>query len=138
MDEFVRGATSVLEVTVDQDISESTNIEMWIDTFNDVYKHEKDALKYVRVSNGVTTVGYQLTQYESLSCREDYISVQLRWTSDTGIVGATKKKYMVINDAEWEDRITLEPSDDEDDATYLGIDRIPERDILTMMNEQDG
>ena len=136
MDEFVRGTTSIIEITVDDDIRTSGNIEMWINTFNEVIRHERDDLTYVRFVDGVTKVGYKLTQKESLSCTEDYISVQLRWTSDTGNVEATKKKYMVINDADWDGRIGLEP-DYDDDPTYEEITRITENEILNMIRTQD-
>lgn len=136
MGAFVRGATDTIIGTVDKDISGSSNIELWIDTFNETFKHNKDDLTFVSVVDGKTLVGYQMSQYESLSCCEDYISVQVRWTDSSGTVGATKRKLMAVDSSQWDNAIPLTPADDTDDD-YLGIDRITEPEISTMITEED-
>lgn len=134
MDEFVRGATNTITMTVDENISGSTNVELWIDTFSELIRRSKDALT-ISAANGKTTVSYKMTQYDSLACCEDYISVQLRWISSNGSVGATKKEYMRVIDAEWGEIIPINQGDTGDEGVF-GVDRIEESEISTMLQNQ--
>lgn len=131
MNEFIRGTTDTITLVVDGDISNAANIELWIDTFSELIRRSKDSLT-ISASNGQTVVSYKMNQYDSLSCCEDYIAVQLRWIDNSGNVGAIKKEYIPVIDAEWGEAIPTEQGTYGDEAVF-GVDRIPEDDILDML-----
>ena len=135
MGDFVRGATDTIIGSVDGDISSSSNIELWIDTFNETFKHNRESLSFVSVSGGKTLIGYKLTQQESLSCCQDYIYVQVRWIDSGGNVGATKRKLLSVDNSEWNDIIPLTPSQDES-GDLDNIERITEPEILAMITTE--
>lgn len=136
MGDFVRGETNTIIGTVNKDISAARNIEMWINTFNETFVRNKGEFAFTSVTGGKTIVGYKMSQEESLSCCEDYISVQLRWIMADGTVGATKRKLMSIDRADWDNRIS---SDVDSGSGYnqTGIDRISEPEIMTMIITED-
>lgn len=136
MGDFVRGETNTIIGTVNKDISSASNIEMWINTFNETFVKNKGEFAFTSVTGGKTIVGYKMSQEESLSCCEDYISVQLRWIMSDGTVGATKRKLLSIDSADWDNRI---PSDVNSGSAYnqSGIDRITEPEISTMIATED-
>ena len=136
MGSFVRGATDTLIGSVRGDIRESSNIELWINTFNETFRHNKEDFSFISVVDGETHIGYQLTQEESLSCCEDYISIQVRWTDSGGNVGATKRKLIAVDSSEWDSIIPVTPSADTDDEV-IGVDRITEPEISTMIRTED-
>lgn len=135
MGQFVRGSTDTIIGKIKGDISGSTNIELWINTFNEIFKHNKEELLFISVVDGYTFVGYKLTQIESLSCCEDYISVQVRWTDANGSVSATKRKLMAVDSAEWDSVIPRTPSEDTD-TTICNVGRILENEISNMIRTE--
>ena len=140
MGDFVRGSTVTLIGAVNMDITDAQNIELWIDTFNETYKKNRNNFSFVSYADGRTLVGYQLTQEESLSCCEDYIAIQLRWTDSSGYVYGTKRKLLAVDSAEWDIEMPASPTND--DISFSGyytnnygdqIGRITEYDISAMI-----
>lgn len=136
MGDFVRGETNTIIGTVDKDISSASNIELWINTFNETFVHNKGEFAFTSVTGGKTIVGYKMSQNESLSCCEDYISVQLRWIMNDGTVGATKRKLLSVDRSDWDNVMS---ADVNSGSAYdnSNIDRITEPEILTMIITED-
>ena len=112
MGQFVRGSTDTIIGTVYKDISDASNIELWIDTFNEIFRRDMNHLT-IAVQDDKTYVGYKMTQKESLSCCEDYVVVQLRWTYEDGTVVSTQKEVVSVDSSVWDQEINTDPDAEE-------------------------
>lgn len=101
---IIQGVTETITATVNQDITNAANVELWINTFSQTFVKNKGDLDLAAL-NGVTTVSYKLTQEESLSMCEDYVSLQLRWIFDDGTVDASDRQIIPVTRSEWQNAI---------------------------------